>query len=190
MEAKSVKSLNLPKVFTSEIFWIVSFSVLTAVSSQISFPVEPVPFTLQTMFVVLAGAFLGSKNGAYSQLIYLFAGVIGLPVFANGSMGIGTLIGPAGGYLFAFPLAAYLTGFIVERNKNYFIVLLAMLVSSLLVIICGTLFLNTFYLHDFSQALEAGAAIFSVWEVAKIVAAASIYFGIVKTNSSRKSRTR
>jgi biotin transport system substrate-specific component len=183
METKTIKSLGISKVFTSEIFWIISFSIITAVSAQVAIPVQPVPFTLQTVFVVLAGAFLGSKNGAYSQLLYLAMGVVGIPVFANGSFGIATLFGPTGGYLLAFPIAAYLTGFLVEKSKNYFVVTAIMLVSTLLIVISGTLFLSVFYLHDFSQALESGAAIFSVWELAKVVAAASIYFGITKTNA-------
>lgn len=181
MEAKSIKISSISKVFTSEIFWIISFSILTAVSAQIAIPVQPVPFTLQTVFVVLAGALLGAKNGAYSQLLYLAMGAIGLPVFSNGSLGIAVLFGPTGGYLLAFPLAAYLTGLLIGKTKNYFVVAAIMLVSTLSVIICGTLYLDAFYLHSFSKALESGAAIFSVWELAKVFAAASIYFGITKT---------
>jgi biotin transport system substrate-specific component len=182
MEAKSIKSFSISKVYTSEIFWIVTFSILTAISAQIAIPVQPVPFTLQTMFVVLAGAFLGAKNGAYSQLLYLAIGAVGMPVFANGSLGIAVLFGPSGGYLLAFPVAAYLTGLLIKKTKNYFVVVAIMLISTLLVVICGTLFLDAFYLHNFSQAVESGAAIFSVWELAKVFVAASIYFGITKTS--------
>ncbi|MEJ2614843.1 MAG: biotin transporter BioY, partial [Ignavibacteriaceae bacterium] len=77
----------LTNIFSYRLFWILSFSILTAVSAQVAIPVKPVPFTLQTMLVLLSGAFLGSRNGAYSQIIYVFSGFIGLPVFANGSMG-------------------------------------------------------------------------------------------------------
>ena len=67
------KSLSLSQLLSSvkesELFWIVSFAVLTAISAQVSIPVKPVPFTLQTIIVLLAGAFLGAKNGAYSQLL-------------------------------------------------------------------------------------------------------------------------
>ena len=68
---------TLIKVRSSELFWIVTFAVLTTFAAQVSVPTQPVPFTLQTMLVLLSGAFLGSRNGAYSQLIYLAAGVIG-----------------------------------------------------------------------------------------------------------------
>ncbi|MCU0333403.1 MAG: biotin transporter BioY, partial [Ignavibacteriaceae bacterium] len=84
----------LSSVKESKLFWVVSFSILTAISAQISIPIKPVPFTLQTMVVLLAGAFLGAKNGAYSQLLYIALGAIGLPVFAqtaDGTMGFARL---------------------------------------------------------------------------------------------------
>ncbi len=73
----------ISNVSSSQLFWIFSFTMLTAIAAQITIPVKPVPFTLQTMMVVLAGAFLGSKKGAYSQVLYLTLGCIGLPVFAQ-----------------------------------------------------------------------------------------------------------
>lgn len=74
-----------------------------------------VPITLQTFAVLLAGAVLGAKRGFLAVLLYLAVGAIGLPVFAGGEAGIGPFLGPTAGYLFAFPLAAALCGFIVER---------------------------------------------------------------------------
>ena len=119
------KSLNLSTLLSavkgSELFWVFSFSILTAISAQVSIPIKPVPFTLQTMIVLLAGAFLGAKNGAYSQVLYILLGVIGLPVFAHtadGIMGIARLIGPTGGYFLAFPFAAFLVGYLTERSQN------------------------------------------------------------------------
>ena len=171
----------LNKVTTNRLFWIITFSFLTVAGAQVAIPVQPVPFTLQTMMVVLAGAFLGSKNGAYSQLLYLFLGSIGLPVFANGAAGIVYLFGPTGGYLLAFPLGAYLSGYIIEKNKNYIVVTLAMFAGEALVILCGTLFLNVFYVKDFSEALKVGGILFSLATVIKVFAAVSIYFGVNKS---------
>jgi hypothetical protein len=86
-----------------QVFWIVTFAALTAVGARFEIFQYPVPFTLQTMFVLLAGAFLGARNGALSQILYLGVGAVGLPVFAaGGAMGILRLIGPTGGYLLAF----------------------------------------------------------------------------------------
>ena len=80
MIKENVKTTLLSKLVThtklNDIFWILSFTVLTAVAAQITIPVKPVPFTLQTMMVLLSGAFLGSKKGAYSQIAYLAAGVM------------------------------------------------------------------------------------------------------------------
>lgn len=186
----SAKSLTFTQLFSSvkesTIFWVLSFSILTAISAQISIPIKPVPFTLQTMIVLLAGAFLGAKNGAYSQLIYIFLGAIGLPVFAqtaDGTMGLARLIGPTGGYLLAFPIAAYLVGYLTEKNQKYFTVIISMFVAELVVIAFGTLYLYAAYLHNFVDAVKAGAAIFTVWMAVKVFAAATIYFGVAKKQS-------
>lgn len=183
----TTKNLTLTQIFSSvkesELFWVISFSILTAISAQISIPIKPVPFTLQTMIVLLAGAFLGAKNGAYSQLLYIFFGAIGLPVFAqtaDGTMGFARLLGPTGGYLLAFPVAAYIVGFLTEKNQKYLSVVISMFIAELVVIFVGTVYLYLAYLHNFLEALKVGAAIFSFWMVVKVFAAASIYFAFAK----------
>lgn len=181
------KSLNLSTIISavkeSELFWVISFSILTAISAQVSIPIKPVPFTLQTMIVLLAGAFLGSKNGAYSQVLYILLGATGLPVFAHtadGTMGIARLMGPTGGYLLAFPLAAYLVGYLTEKNQKYLSVIISMFAAELIIIFFGTLYLYAAYLHNFVDAVKAGAAIFTVWMVIKVFAAATLYFTVSK----------
>jgi len=173
----------LTNIFSYRLLWILSFSLLTAVSAQIAIPVKPVPFSLQTMMVLLSGAFLGARNGAYSQIIYVFLGSIGLPVFANGSMGFAVLFGPTGGYLLAFPVAAFLVGYLIESNNKYFNVVISMFFGSLTILVIGILFLNLFYLHNLLEAIKAGGVIFFVWMIIKIFAAASIYFGVSKKYS-------
>jgi biotin transport system substrate-specific component len=186
----STKSLTITHLLSSikesTIFWVLSFSILTAVSAQISIPIKPVPFTLQTMVVLLAGAFLGAKNGAYSQLIYIFLGAVGLPVFAqtaDGTMGFARLVGPTGGYLLAFPIAAYIVGLLTQKNQKYLTVVISMFIAELVVIFIGTMYLYAAYLHNFIGAIKAGAAIFTVWMVVKVFAAASIYFAVAKKQS-------
>jgi biotin transport system substrate-specific component len=90
---------------------VVGFAAATAIGAKVAIPLPgtPVPFTLQPLFVLLAGAVLGSRLGARSQMVYLAAGVAGLPVFAAGG-GAAYLLGPTGGYLMAYPLAAWLAG--------------------------------------------------------------------------------
>lgn len=87
------------------------FVIATALSAKVAVPLPgtPVPFTFQPMLVLLAGALLGARMGALSQSLYLAAGMVGLPVFAAGG-GLAYLLGPTGGYLLAYPLAAWLVG--------------------------------------------------------------------------------
>lgn len=95
-----------------------ALAALTALGARLSVPLPgtPVPFTLQPVAVLLAGLLLGAGAGAASQLTYLAAGAMGLPVFAAGG-GIAYLAGPTGGYLLAFPVAAALAGWIAG-NPN------------------------------------------------------------------------
>jgi biotin transport system substrate-specific component len=183
-----VDSKFLVRVTSSDIFWIFSFSILTAVAAQISIPVKPVPFTLQTLMVGLSGAFLGAKKGAYSQIVYLALGALGLPVFAptpDGYYGIASLFGPTGGYLLAFPLAAFAAGYIVEKNKNYLSIVSAMIATEVIIILIGITFLNTLYLHDWTQSLKAGAIIFTLWTVIKVFAGATIYSSLHKNRGKK-----
>ncbi|MFI5236344.1 MAG: biotin transporter BioY [Ignavibacteriales bacterium] len=183
----SSRSLTITQLLSSikesELFWIISFSILTAISAQVSIPIKPVPFTLQTMVVLLAGALLGAKNGAYSQVLYIFLGAIGLPVFAqtaDGTIGLARLISPTGGYLLAFPIAAYLVGYLTSKNQKYTFVVISMIVAELVVIFTGTLYLYAAYLHNLVDAIKAGAAIFTVWMAVKVFAAATIYIAVSK----------
>jgi biotin transport system substrate-specific component len=94
------------------------FGALTAVGSLIVIPLQPVPITLQTMFTSLAGIMLGGYTAALSQVIYVLLGLIGLPVFAGGKAGLGTLFGPSGGYLIGFIAGAYVIGKIIEQKDK------------------------------------------------------------------------
>lgn len=182
--SKSLRlSYFLVRLRESELFWVFSFSILTAISAQISIPIKPVPFTLQTLIVLLAGAFLGAKYGTYSQIIYIIMGVVGLPVFAqtaDGTMGIARLFGPTGGYLIAFPLAAFLVGYLTEKSQKYLSIVLSMFAAEMVILYIGTLYLYLTSLHNFMKALEAGAAIFTIWMVIKVFAGATIYYSALK----------
>ncbi|WP_048129889.1 MULTISPECIES: biotin transporter BioY [unclassified Methanosarcina] len=96
------------------------FAALTAAGAyiQVPIPFSPVPVTLQVFFVLLAGSMLKSKWGSLSMVVYVLLGVAGLPVFAGGSSGIGVLLGPTGGYIFGFILAAYLIGKHSEKAES------------------------------------------------------------------------
>ena len=90
---------------------VVVFAIATALSAkvQVVLPGTPVPFTFQPLLVLLSGALLGARLGAASQVLYLTAGALGIPAFAFGG-GAAYLLGPTGGYLLAYPLAAAAVG--------------------------------------------------------------------------------
>jgi biotin transport system substrate-specific component len=88
------------------------FAVLTAVAGliRIPLPFTPVPMTLQTLPVIVAGMALGSWWGSYSQVLYILMGILGMPVFAGGGSGLEYLAGPTGGYLIGFLVAPIVAG--------------------------------------------------------------------------------
>lgn len=175
-----VRSLSISASNTyAQVFWITTFAALTALGARFEIWQYPVPYTLQTMFVLLAGAFLGKRNGAISQFLYLGIGAIGLPVFAaGGAIGIARLIGPTGGYLLAFPVAAFVVGYLLENRKSYTAILTAMAAGLLIIFAFGTIHLNLFFVRDLAEAITAGFLIFSWWDALKLFAAASIFYHI------------
>ena len=164
----------------TQTLWIAAFAGLTAIGAQIEIPHVPVPFTLQTFFVLLAGAFLGRRNGAISQLAYLAAGAAGLPVFSHFGFGFVKLIGPTGGYLLEFPVAAFVIGYILENHKNFSWSLVAMTAGLFVIFSLGTLQLYLTYFRDLGKAIAGGFLIFSFFDLAKLVAAAGIFSRVAK----------
>jgi biotin transport system substrate-specific component len=101
----------IPSRTARRVIGVLAFAAATACGAKVALPIPgtPVPFTFQPLFVLLAGALLGARLGAVSQALYLAAGAVGLPVFAAGA-GLAYLLGPTGGYLMAYPVAAFLAG--------------------------------------------------------------------------------
>lgn len=178
--ALSKSSSRSENALLAQALWIVAFAALTAVGARIEIPHQPVPFTLQTFFVLIAGAFLGARNGAISMLLYLAIGALGAPVFASGGFGLMKFVGPTGGYLLAFPVAAAVVGLLTEKHKSYFGIVASMFVGLVILFLAGTLHLNAFYLHNLGAAFSSGFLIFSWWDMLKLFAAASIYFQVAK----------
>jgi biotin transport system substrate-specific component len=155
---------------------VVFVAVLTAAAAQLSFPLPftPVPFTIQPMIVLIGAAALGSRLGALSQILYLTLGVAGLPVFAYAPelpQGFARLLGPSGGYLMAYPLAALVTGLLAERgfDRRYVTSILAMAVGLSIIFIGGVAWIAR--LSSLDVALATGLYPFIVVDVIKIVAA-------------------
>lgn len=92
------------------------FAGLMALSARFDIPMHPVPMTMQSWAVLLAGAVLGARWGVAAVLVYLAAAAIGLPVLSDGAGGLSPFAGPTAGYLVAFPIAAGLTGAAASRG--------------------------------------------------------------------------
>lgn len=93
------------------------FAALTGIGAFIKIPTPIVPFTLQFLFCTYAGMFLGAKKALYSQFLYLFIGLIGIPIFANGG-GPAYVLQPTFGYLIGFATCSYIVGKFVDKNKE------------------------------------------------------------------------
>jgi biotin transporter BioY len=118
---------------------VIGFSLLTALSAQIVIPIGPIPITGQTFAVLLTGALLGSRLGAITMIVYLIEGASGLPFFRGGMGGIAHLMGPTGGYLVAFPAAAFITGAFAEHgwDRRFLSAAAAMAVGSIVIMLSG-----------------------------------------------------
>jgi len=158
-------------------------AALTAAAAQISIPLPftPVPFTFQPMVVLVGAMALGARLGMTSQLIYLALGVAGLPVFAASPslpQGAARLFGPTGGYLMAYPFAAFLVGSLAERgfDRRYLTSVAAMIAGLAIVFLFGVLWLGLFMpsARGVSAALAAGFYPFVLEDLVKLLAAAVV----------------
>jgi biotin transport system substrate-specific component len=161
---------------------VVFVTILTAVAAQISVPLPftPVPFTFQPMVVLVGAAALGARLGAASQVLYLALGIAGLPVFAASpelANGAGRLLGPTGGYLMAYPLAAFVAGALAERgfDRRYLTAVLAMACGLGVVFAGGVLWLAMFVqARGLTAALAAGFYPFIAADFVKLLLAAGV----------------
>ena len=155
--------------------------VLTAAAAQFTLPVPftAVPFTLGPLAVLLTGAALGARLGFVAQALYLAAGAAGLSVFTPSPTlppGALRLIGPTGGYLMAYPIAAFTIGFLAQRgwDRRYLTSFAAMLVGLAVIFTGGVSWLAIAYTGSFATAFAQGAAPFILPDLVKAAAAAMI----------------
>lgn len=180
MEASFAKSETLAGVALAPldrarlVGLVVAFSLLTALAAQIVIPVGPVPITGQTFAVLLTGALLGSRLGAAAMIVYLIEGAVGLPFFRAGGAGLAHLLGPTGGYLVAFPAAAFITGAFAEHgwDKRFFSAAAAMAIGSVVILLSGWAWLSFFYTPAY--AFQAGVTPFITGDIVKILLAAAV----------------
>jgi biotin transport system substrate-specific component len=173
----SSSSVFVPLARTAAVTFAVA---LTAAAAQFTVPVPftAVPFTLTPLVVLLTGAALGSRLGAAAQIAYLAAGIAGLQVFAPNLVlppGAARLLGPTGGYLLSYPLAAFVTGYLAERgwDRSFLFSVAAMLIG-LAVIYTGGLAFMLVYAGSLQAAVLQGVVPFVVADIAKVVMAAML----------------
>lgn len=123
------------------------FAALTAVGAFIKIPTPIVPFTLQFFFCTFAGLLLGGRYGLYSQLLYIFIGLIGLPIFAGGG-GPAYVLQPTFGYLLGFAICSFIVGqYAATALKLSFIRLFSVITGGLLALYIAGVGYLYFILH-------------------------------------------
>ena len=175
----------VPRSLVADIALIASGTALTAVAAQLAIPTSPVPFTFQTLAVLLVGATLGSVRGALSMMLYALAGAVGLPVFSDASHGVSVLFGATGGFIFGFIVAAALVGYLAEKNwsSNALKMFASYAIGSIVVYAVGipvlaavafggdlaatTIFMVPFMGWDVVKAVAAGALLPAAWKLVK-----------------------
>ncbi len=165
-----------PLDWTRAVSLVVAFSLLMALSAQVVIPVGPVPITGQTFAVLLTGALLGSRLGAMAMIVYLIEGASGLPFFYGGTSGIGHLLGPTGGYLVAFPAAAFITGAFAEHgwDKRFPTAVAAMAIGSAVIMLSGWAWFALVSNTPLSIAFQVTVLKFIPGDIIKILLAAAV----------------
>jgi biotin transport system substrate-specific component len=160
-----------------DLLLVITGSLFVAGMAQVRIPLPftPVPITGQTFAVLLVGASLGTRRGAASLVLYLLLGVIGLPFFAGGASGLSVLVGPTGGYLVGFVVAAYLLGALATRGLDRRVpgALLTFLAGEMIIYLFGIAWLSVYL--GIKQAIVAGFLPFLVGDAVKLVAAGLVF---------------
>ncbi|ERI94927.1 BioY family protein [Clostridiales bacterium oral taxon 876 str. F0540] len=177
------------KITPREMIFTALFAALTAIGAFIKFPIGAVPITLQFLFTALAGIMLGARLGALSQLLYVIIGLVGIPVFASGAVGLNAVVSPSFGYLIGFILGAYIIGKVTERSpKPGFVRLIAASILGMVVIyLIGVPYLYFIIKNvmgkniGFYSALKTGCIVFLPGDLIKCIIAAALGAKIVPT---------
>jgi biotin transport system substrate-specific component len=173
----------------------VGMACVTGLAAQIkiNLPWTPVPITLQTFFVLLSGVLLGRKWGGISQIIYVGAGIAGVPWFTGRIGGYGAIFGPTGGYLIGFILCAFFLGYVIDKyvkSRSFVNILLLMLFANFSLIYIPGLIQLGLYFHLINGAfpglyplLAMGFLPFVAGDLIKVILASSVACGILPKNS-------
>src|SRR5687768_10480851 len=181
-----------PLDWTRSFGLVIVFSLFIAACAQFAIPFGDVPITGQTFSVLLTGALLGSRLGAAAVIAYLVEGAVGLPFFAGGAAGIARFFGPTGGYLLAFPAAAFVTGAFAEHgwDKNYPQAVAAMAIGSALIFFGGWAWYSVLTNTPPVTAFQIAVLPFLPGDVIKISLAAAVLptgWALLKRKASGKN---
>ena len=165
-------------------------SILYALSARIAITIPPVPVTLQTLVLLTFSMAVGSRLAFLTFALYIFEGIIGIPVFAKPPFsGFYYLLGPSGGYLLGMLIASYFVGYLAEKNydKNFIKSLITIFIGTIIIFIPGLIWLGFWfdqYHPELSQqinlgegykyAFKYGLLVFKFTEPVKIALAACI----------------
>jgi biotin transport system substrate-specific component len=169
------RSAAVPRTLAIRFALAVTGSALLAVSAHVAVPMLPVPITLQTLAIPLLVLALGRNLAVMATLLYLAEGALGLPVFAP-VMGPPGLIGPTAGYLWMYPVAAFVTGLLLDRGlvTTYAGRWAAIFAGTVLVFAGGVWWLSAVYAFNPTQAFAAGVAPFIIGDLLKVSIAAAL----------------
>ena len=160
---------------TKEMIHIALMAALISVSAPLSIPIGNVPISLATLTIMLSGALFGRKIGALSTILYILLGIIGIPVFAGYSSGIGVILGMTGGYVVGYIPLAYLSGLFAELGKNktgikqLFIQFTGMILGTLVLYIIGTIYFEYIMQLPLWSALMACVIPFLPGDLVKMI---------------------
>jgi len=171
-----IKEKNNTSRLLVKITLVALFAAFTAAGAFIAVPIGLVPIVLQNIFAILSGLILGPIMGGAAVALYLLAGLLGLPVFAGGTGGLARFVGPTGGFLVGYLLAAIVAGLIVGKPKedtktSLLKIIIAVFSGILIVYVPGVTWLKFSSNLSWVNAIIAGFVPFVAGDIIKGIAA-------------------
>ena len=170
-----------PRSLALDAVLVVAGAALVTILAQVAIPLWPVPVTGQTLAVLLVGSTLGAARGAISMALYAVLGILGLPVFSDGTHGFGVIAGPTGGYIVGFILSAALVGLLAERSwdRKVLKAIVTFVAGSVAVFAIGLPWLGVYLAsvgapHDLNAVLVGGLYPFLIGGAIKAAIAAAL----------------
>lgn len=166
---------NAQRISTRQLTLIAVMTAVTCILGPLSLPIGIVPISLTNLAIYLAIYALGAKRGTLSYIVYLFIGVVGLPVFSGFSGGFTKLLGPTGGYLIGFAFMAFISGIFIDKfSDKIYMCFLGMVLGTIVTYLLGTAWLSYQTKLTFNAALYAGVIPFIPGDVVKMIIASLI----------------